>query len=257
MARNLQKAGFDVTGFDLSEQVRKDTTASGINNATSIKDAVANADYVVTCLPKTEHVESVLKQAGGIFESAKKGAYICDVSTISPFASADFYADAKKHGINFLDTPMSGGIMGAIAGTLTFMVGGEKQEFEHAKVVLDAMGKNTFHCGKPGSGEVAKIANNLVLGINMIAASESLAMGEKLGLDPKVLKQICDVSSGRSFVMDTYNPVPGLVATAPANKDYNEGFQVGLVKKDLNLAIEAGKQGGADMSMTEFANTYY
>lgn len=153
----------------------------------SIESAVVDADWIITALPKTEHVESVLTGPKGIFESAKKGTYICDVSTISPVASAGFHAEAAKKDFVFLDTPMSGGITGAHAGTLTFMVGGEKEQFEHAKQVLQGMGKNFFHCGKAGSGEIAKLVNNLILGINMIAASEGLAIGEKLGMDPKVL----------------------------------------------------------------------
>jgi len=194
----------------------------------------------------------------GIFESVKKGTYICDVSTISPAASAEFYKDAQSRGITFLDTPMSGGITGAIAGTLTFMVGSEtKEEYEHASVVLNAMGKNLFHCGKPGSGEIAKISNNLILGINMVATCEGLAIGAKLGMDPKVLFEICSVSTSKSWCMDFYNPVPGNTPTSPANRNWDDGFMVELIKKDVGLAIEAAYTVGADTEMAEKAIDYY
>lgn len=182
---------------------------------------------------------------------------ICDVSTISPVASASFYEQAKEMGITFLDTPMSGGITGAIAGTLTFMVGGEDSEYEASKEVLMGMGANTFHCGKPGSGEIAKLCNNLMLGINMISAAEGLAIGEKLGMEPKTLQSICAVSTSRSWVMDTYNPVPGNTPASPANRNYEGGFQVALIKKDLALALEAAKSGNCDTQMTETAIDYY
>ena len=188
MCQNLKKNGFDVHGYDINEATRKSASEAGITAHDNIASTVQGADFVVTCLPKTEHVETVLKQKGGIFENAKKGMMICDVSTISPVASASFYNEAKTHGVTFLDTPMSGGITGAIAGTLTFMVGGEAAEYESAKEVLMGMGKNTFHCGKPGSGEIAKLCNNLMLGINMLSAAEGLAIGEKLGMDAKTLQ---------------------------------------------------------------------
>ena len=152
---------------------------------------------------------------------------------------------------------MSGGITGAHAGTLTFMVGGEAEQFEHAKIVLKGMGTNFFHCGKPGSGEIAKLVNNLILGINMIAASEGLAIGEKLGMDPKILSAICAVSTSRSWVMDTYNPRPGIKEASPASRNYEGGFQVGLIKKDLALALEAARHGNASTELTEKAIDYY
>lgn len=257
MANNLKKAGFDVTGYDVGEKQRQSAAEASLNVASSIQDAVKDADFIITALPKTEHVESVLKQPQGIFDSARKGAYICDVSTISPVASAEFNAEAAKRDLVFLDTPMSGGITGAHAGTLTFMVGGEAEQFEHAKIVLAGMGKNFFHCGKPGSGEIAKLVNNLILGINMIAASEGLAIGEKLGMDPKILSAICAVSTSRSWVMDTYNPRPGIKEASPASRNYEGGFQVGLIKKDLALALEAARHGNASTELTEKAIDYY
>lgn len=257
MTDNLKKAGFDVTGYDISAEVKKEAQARGTKMAESIKEAVNGADFVITCLPKTEHVETVLKQPDGIFDSAPKGTMICDVSTISPVASASFHEEAQNRGMTFLDSPMSGGITGASAGTLTFMVGASEKQFEESKEVLSGMGTNFFHCGPPGNGEIAKLCNNLMLGINMIACAEGLAIGQKLGMDPKVLQSICAVSTSRSWPMDTYNPVPGNTPASPANRDYEGGFGVSLIKKDMALALEAAKSGNADTHMTETAIEYY
>ena len=165
-----------------------------------------------------------MKSPDGIFKNAAKGTYILDTSTISPIASKEFAAEARKKDLFFIDTPMSGGITGAQAGTLTFMVGSDKDNFEAAKHALLGMGKNIFHCGGPGTGEIAKICNNLILGINMIALSEGLSLGEKLGIDPKVLSNIISVSTGRSWCVDTYNPRPGVLENVPSSKNYNGGF---------------------------------
>lgn len=187
MANNLKKNGFQVKGFDIGDKQRQNATECGIAVQDSLSNTVKDVDWIVTALPKTEHVEAALTGKDGIFEVANKGTYILDTSTISPVASADFHQQALKHGMVFLDTPMSGGITGAHAGTLTFMVGGEAEQFEHAKACLKGMGANFFHCGKPGTGEIAKLVNNLILGITMVGVSEGFAIGEKLGADPKVL----------------------------------------------------------------------
>jgi len=150
-------------------------------------DAVKDVDWVVTCLPKTDHVADALRSPEGIFANASEGTFICDVSTISPVASAEFAAEAPKHKMTFIDTPMSGGVTGAEAGTLTFMIGAEPEQYEKSKELLMGMGKNCFHCGGPGNGEIAKLVNNLILGITMIGVSEGFAIGEKLGADPKLL----------------------------------------------------------------------
>ena len=182
-----------------------------------------------------------MKGPDGIFKNAKKGTYILDTSTISPIASKEFAAEAKKKEFVFIDTPMSGGITGAQNGTLTFMVGCEKDHFETVKEVLLGMGKNVFHCGGPGTGEIAKICNNLILGINMIATAEGLSLGEKLGMDPKVLSSILAVSTGRSWCVDTYNPRPGVMENVPSSRDYNGGFMVSLIRKDLSIALESAE----------------
>lgn len=159
--------------------------------------------------------------------------------------------------MTFIDSPMSGGVTGAEAGTLTFMIGAEETDFEKSKELLHGMGKNCFHCGGPGNGEIAKLVNNLILGVHMVAVAEGFAIGEKLGADPKLLQQICAVSTSRCWVMDTYHPRPGVLPNVPASKGYEGGFGVSLIKKDMALAMEAADDVNADSSMTQFACDYY
>ena len=214
-------------------------------------------DYIVTSVPATKDVEEVLKGPEGIFKNAKKGTFILDTSTISPIASKEFAAEAKKKEMIFVDTPMSGGITGAANVTLTFMVGCEKENFEAVKLVLLGMGKNVFHCGGPGTGEIAKICNNLILGINMIATSEGLSLGEKLGIDPKILSNILSVSTGRSWCVDTYNPRPGVLENVPSSRGYADGFQVSLIRKDLSIALEAAEKADAKLLFGQLAIEQY
>lgn len=212
----------------------------------------------MTSVPATKDVESLLKDPEqGIFKNANKGTVVLDTSTISPIASKEFAAEAKKKGLIFIDTPMSGGITGATAGTLTFMVGCQPEEFEPAKEVLLGMGKNVFRCGGPGSGEIAKICNNLILGITMIGTAEGIALGEKLGINPKTLSQIISVSTGRSWCMDTYNPCPGVLENVPASRHYSNGFQVSLIRKDLSIALEAADDVDAHLPFGQAAIDMY
>ena len=258
MASNLKKNGYTVKAYDLMPEARKNASEAGLTVVDSLSEVASDVEYVVTALPATAHVEEALKTEGGIFESAKEGTMICDVSTINPAGAKEFYADAKKHGVTYLDTPMSGGVTGAHAATLTFMVGcNEDAEFEKAKLVLQGMGKNFFHCGPPGSGEIAKLTNNLILGISMVAASEGMAIGEKLGMDPKKLQQILAVSTARNWCIDTYNPRPGNLPNVPANNNYEGGFAVGLVKKDMVLALEAAHSVDARTDLLEHSLEYY
>ena len=257
MAVNLHKSGFVVKGFDLNPKSIEQVTSQGVLAAKSIQDAIQDVDFIVTSVPATKDVEELLKGDQGIFQIAKKGCYVIDTSTISPVASKEFAHEAKKHDINFIDSPMSGGIPGAQNGTLTFMVGGEKEQFEAIQGVLKGMGKNMFHCGGPGTGGIAKISNNLVLGITMIATSEGLSLGEKLGIDPKVLSDILAVSTGRSWCIDTYNPRPGMMENVPSARNYQGGFQVGLIRKDLSIALEAADHVQAKTAFAQHAIDYY
>jgi 3-hydroxyisobutyrate dehydrogenase len=251
MASNLQKNGYEVKGYDISEAGCARAEEMGIKASQDYANTAKDVDYIVSALPITKNVEETLYREGGIFEVANKGTMICDASTIDPNASIQFSVDAKKHGMTFLDAPMSGGIMGAQNGTLTFMCGCEDGDFEKAKSVLMGMGKNVFHCGANGTGGVAKLTNNLILGISMVAVSEAMAIGEKLGADPKVLTDIWAVSSARSHSVDTYNPRPGVMPNVPSSKKYEGGFAVALIRKDLGLAMDAAKSVGADMDFTE------
>lgn len=258
MAKNLMKSGAHVKGFDVCDKALANAKAAGVHTQASLGEAVKGVDYVVTCLPKTEHVKHAIMGDGGVFAHADKGTMICDTSTISPMASKEFAAEAPKHGLTFLDTPMSGGTAGAEAGTLTFMVGSESEaDFEKSKLMLQGMGKNIFHCGGPGTGEIAKIVNNMILGVIMIGTSEGFAIGEKLGADPKLMQQICAVSSSRGWVMDTMHPVPGVLPNSPASKGYAGGFMSALVKKDMALAMSVADEVGADKSIAEFCHAYY
>jgi len=251
MATNLQKNGFEVKAYDISEAGVARAEQMGIKASLNFADTAKDVDYIVSALPITANVEETLYREGGIFEVANKGTMICDASTIDPNASVRFATDAKAKGMTFLDAPMSGGIMGAQNGTLTFMLGCEKDDFEQAKTVLMGMGKNVFHCGAPGTGGIAKLTNNLILGISMVAVAEAMAIGEKLGADPKVLTDIWAVSSARSHSVDTYNPRPGVQPNVPSSKGYDGGFAVALIRKDLGLAMDAAKSVGADMDFTE------
>jgi 3-hydroxyisobutyrate dehydrogenase len=225
MSRNLANAGFSVKGYDLNEEARKAASENGVTPVDSIAEVCKDVDFIVSALPKGEHVDTVLHQEGGVLDSANPGTYICDTSTISPFDSKRFAENAAKKGLTFLDTPMSGGIMGAQAATLTFMVGAPSEaDYEKAKIVLAGMGKNFFHCGDIGTGEIAKICNNMILGIQMVAVGEGMALGDKLGIDSKKLGEILSVSTSSCWATNATNPVPGVVETSPASRGYQGGF---------------------------------
>merc|ERR1711957_634722 len=193
MCKNLIANGFKVQAYDVMEGARESAAAAGINVVGSVAEAATDCDYVVSCLPSTAHVQEAMTMEGGVFASASL-----------PGGSLEMGAAAKAAGMTFLDTPMSGGVLGARAGTLSFMCGGDVDHVEAGTTVLKGMGKNVFHCGIAGQGLVAKLSNNLILGINMVAVSEALAMGEKMGGDPAVLSDIIAVSTGRCFSVDTY-----------------------------------------------------
>lgn len=258
MSRNLVNAGFDVKGFDLNADAMKAAAANGVKPTSSLAELAKDVDYVVTALPKGEHVDDVLHQEGGVLDSANPGTYICDTSTISPKDSQRFHANAAKKNLTFLDTPMSGGTNGANAGTLSFMVGAPSAEqYEHAKVVLEGMGKNFFHCGEVGTGEVAKICNNMILGVQMVAVAEGMSLGGKLGIDQKTLAKILSVSTSSCWAANASNPAPGAVETSPASNNYQGGFQVGLVRKDMTLALDLSQEVNASTEAAHAAMEDY
>ena len=241
MAMNLKKAGHEVKAFDLSAEACKKYAAEGLSIASSAADSVAGAEVVISMLPASAHVEGLfLGGAGkpGLLESIAAGTLVIDSSTIAAATSRKVAEAAAAKGIAMIDAPVSGGTGGAIAGTLTFMVGGEAKDLERARPVLEKMGANIFHAGAAGAGQTAKICNNMLLGILMIGTSEALALGVANGLDPKVLSEIMRRSSGGNWALEKYNPMPGVMETAPASKNYAGGFGTDLMLKDLGLAQE-------------------
>jgi 3-hydroxyisobutyrate dehydrogenase len=244
MARNLLKADHAVTAFDVSAAVLAPVVEAGARQAGSANDAVGSADVVVTMLPAGQHVRSVYLD-NGILQAAKKGAVLIDCSTIDIDSARAVHAAAKDAGFDFLDAPVSGGVGGAEAGTLTFMCGGSEQAFERAKPVLEKMGKRIVLAGGAGAGQAAKICNNMLLAISMIGTCEAFVLAEKLGLDPQKLFDIASTSSGQCWSLTTYCPVPGPVPTAPSNRGYTGGFATALMLKDLKLAQAAAQSSGA------------
>ena len=255
MAANLLKNGYAVRAFDLSEDALARAEGHGATRAASAIDAVAGADAVVTMLPAGSHVEDVYGRA--LFDAARPGALLLDCSTIDVATARRVSEAAATAGFEMVDAPVSGGIAAANGGTLTFMVGGTDAAFARAQPILAAMGKAVIHAGGPGNGQAAKICNNMLLGATMIATCESFAMAKKLGLDPQTFYDISSVSSGQSWSMTSYCPVPGVGPQTPADNGYQGGFAVGLMLKDLKLASEAAASVGASVPMGNAAEALY
>lgn len=260
MAINLHKAGHTVKAFDLSKDACAKVAAEGVSIAASAEDAVQGAEAVVSMLPASQHVEGLFlgrDGATGLLQRVAKGALIIDSSTIAAATSQKVAKAAEAAGIAFIDAPVSGGTGGAIAGTLTFMVGGSDADLERARPLLEKMGANIFHAGAVGAGQTAKICNNMLLGILMIGTSEAIALGVANGLDPKVLSDIVAKSSGRNWATELYNPWPGVMEHAPASKGYAGGFGVDLMLKDLGLAAESALSSRSAIPLGELARNLY
>ena len=254
MAANLVKAGEKVTAFDLVAASRDQASADGTAIAETSVAAVKGADVVVTMLPAGKHVLSVWNE---VVPAMAKGALIIDCSTIDVESAKQAHALAAKHGAASIDAPVSGGTGGARAATLTFMCGGGQKAFAAAKPVLEKMGKKIVHCGGGGAGQAAKICNNMILGVSMIAVSEAFALAEKLGLSHQALFDVASTSSGQCWSLTSYCPVPGPVPTSPANNDYKPGFASALMVKDLTLAQDAAKAAGAATPLGKQAQEIY
>jgi len=241
MASNLVKSGKSVVVYDKVRTPIDLLLKQGATEAKCPKEiSESGAKTVITMLPSTPHVLSVyLNNDDSIIHGAKSGQLYIDASTIDPAVARTVQKSLIEKGVFMIDAPVSGGINGALNATLTFMVGGENEAFEKSKETLLLMGKNIVHCGGPGNGQVAKIANNLVLAISMIGVSEAMNLGIKLGIDPKVLAGIFNTSTARCWASDTYNPVPGIMPNVPSSRNYEGGFGVDLMAKDLSLAISA------------------
>jgi 3-hydroxyisobutyrate dehydrogenase len=254
MAANLVKSGERVLGFDVVETSRQASARDGVQIVAAARGCVENADVVISMLPAGEHVLSVWNE---VLPVANQGALFIDCSTIDVASARSAHALAAQRGIATLDAPVSGGVGGAKAATLTFMVGGSHAAFTRGQPVLERMGKRVVHCGEAGNGQVAKICNNMILGISMIAVSEAFVLGEKLGLSHKALFDVASVSSGQCWSLTSYCPVPGPVPASPANDDYKPGFAAALMLKDLKLAKEAAQSVKAKTALgTQAAEIY-
>ena len=257
MCANLVKVGHAVAAFDLSAEAVAAVASKGARAASSVADVVKDADVVVSMLPAGKHVLNVYFGPDGVKHHAKRGTLLIDCSTIAVADAREAHIQADLSGLILVDAPVSGGVAAAEAGTLTFMVGGTARAFEKAEQVLKGMGKNIFHAGGPGNGQAAKIANNMLLGISMIATCEAFNLAEKLGLDAETFYKISSVSSGQCWSMTSYCPAPGPVPTSPANRDYKPGFAVAMMAKDLHLAADAAYASGAEIRFGEQAEKIY
>lgn len=260
MAENLLKNGYDLQVFDLNQAVLDEMATKGAKVANSPLAASEHCDMVITMLPAGEHVKSIYlgdNNTGGLLSHLKKGTLVVDCSTIAASDAKEVANQATEQGMIFLDAPVSGGTGGAITGTLTFIVGGEVQAFEQVKPVLEAMGKNIFHAGGHGAGQIAKICNNMLLGILMTGTAEALNLGVQNGLDPKVLSDIMLQSSGRNWTLEVYNPYPQVMENVPSSKGYTGGFMSKLMLKDMNLAKQTANEVSVQTPMADQANQLY
>jgi len=257
MAANLVRAGYSLRGYDRVEAARAALVAAGGGAAGSVAAAAAGAEIVITMLPAGEHVREVLTADDGVFAHAASGALLIDCSTIDVATAREMAGHGAAGGFAMLDAPVSGGVSGASAGTLTFMVGGTQAVFDQARPVLSAMGKTIVLAGEAGAGQAAKVCNNLILGISMLAVSEAFALADKLGLSAQALFDISKTASGQCWALTSYCPVSGPVPTSPANRDYQAGFATALMLKDLTLARDAAVSTGAAGVLGEHARAAY
>ena len=257
MARNLLKAGHALTVFDIVPANVQALAQLGAKAAGSVAECAAQGDLVITMLPSSPHVRSVYLDAKGVLAGVRAGITLIDSSTIDPHTAREVAKAAEAHGNPMADAPVSGGTGGAEAGTLTFMVGGEKAIFDAVLPVLKQMGKNVVHCGAAGTGQVAKICNNMLLGISMVGVAEAMNLGAALGIEPKVLAGIINTSSGRCWSSDTYNPYPGVMENVPAARGYTGGFGADLMLKDLGLAADAARLARQPVVMGAAAQQLY
>ncbi|WP_417661385.1 3-hydroxyisobutyrate dehydrogenase [Pseudomonas sp.] len=257
MARNLLRAGHSLHVFDLVEASVAELAKEGATAGKNAHDAVQGAEVVVSMLPASRHVEGLYLGQSGLLASLPSGTLVLECSTIAPEAARRVHQAAAERDIYMLDAPVSGGTAGAAAGTLTFMIGGQAKYVEQARPIFELMGKNIFHAGPDGAGQVAKVCNNQVLAVQMIATAEAMAMGVANGLDPTVLAEVMRQSSGGNWTLEKYNPWPGVMENAPASKGYSGGFMAELMAKDLGLAQETAQHFGNSAPMGALALQLY
>jgi 3-hydroxyisobutyrate dehydrogenase len=261
MALNLLKAGHTVCVFDLVPEALNKLAKEGARACESAKDACSNAEVIISMLPAGKHVAGLYFGADenevGLLESLSTQPLIIDSSTIDAETAIAVHKACKKLGLEMIDAPVSGGVAAAQSGKLTFMCGGSKQAFEKAHAVLSDMGLNIFHAGESGSGQVAKMCNNMLLAIHMIGSSEALKLGTKNGLDPKILSNIMLASSGSNWSLEKYNPFPGIMENSPASNQYKPGFMVDLMTKDLGLAMDNAASTNSNTPLGQLAFEMY
>ena len=256
MAQNLISNGIKVKGFDVSEEVLKQASENNIMACSDALQASKEIDVLITMLPNGEAVSSVFNSES-LLENIDPSILIIECSTISPKTSKELSLKASSLNLEMIDAPVSGGVKGAEEASLTFMVGGSVENVEKAKPILSKMGKNIFHAGGSGSGQIAKLCNNMLLAIHMSGTAEALSIGVKSGLDPSVLSEIMSKSSGGNWSLDKYNPYPGVMTDSPASKDYQGGFLNKLMIKDLNLAKELAQDSKTETPMGDSARKLY
>jgi 3-hydroxyisobutyrate dehydrogenase len=257
MARNLVRAGHRVIGFDVVPAALEAAAENGLELAESAAEAARGRPMVITMLPAGQHVREVYCGAGQVLSAADPGTLLIDSSTIDVASAREVHDAAAAAGDQMLDAPVSGGVAGAEAASLTFMCGGDPAAFARAKPILDLMGKNVIHAGGPGNGQAAKVCNNMILGISMVAVAEAFTLGEKLGLDPQTLFQISSKASGSCWAMMNHHPVPGIIEASAANRDYQPGFAAAMMHKDLKLSQEAAAHVGAATPLGAAATSLY
>jgi 3-hydroxyisobutyrate dehydrogenase len=257
MAKNLLNAGHQVQVFDLVEASMASVVAEGGTASKSAADAVRGADLVISMLPASKHVEALYLGDSGLITQLDADTLIIDCSTIAPESARKVAAAAAEAGFDMIDAPVSGGVGGAVGGTLTFMVGGTSKALDIARPLLEIMGKNIFHAGDAGAGQVAKVCNNMLLAVLMTGTAEALQLGVNNGLDPAVLSEIMQKSSGGNWALEVYNPFPGVMPSAPASNDYAGGFLVDLMIKDLGLAMASALETGSSTPMGALARNLY
>ncbi|MDF1761315.1 MAG: 3-hydroxyisobutyrate dehydrogenase [Coxiellaceae bacterium] len=257
MAENLVKAGHDLVVFDLAEAPVKALVSQGAKSASSVAELAGQVDVAITMLQTGDQVKSVCFGDDSLFNHLKKGSMYLDCSTIDVESSRQVHKRASELGFDMLDAPVSGGVLGAQAATLTFMVGGDKKIFEDAKPLFEAMGKNIIHAGQAGNGQVAKICNNMILGASMIAVSEGFLLGESLGLDAKTLFDISSTASAQCWSMTTYCPAPGVLPNVPSSNSYKAGFSGNMMLKDMHLSQTAADHAGAATPLSKAATRMY
>ncbi|EAQ66021.1 3-hydroxyisobutyrate dehydrogenase [Marinomonas sp. MED121] len=250
MAANLAKAGHKVKAFDLSTEALDKAVQAGCMKVNSALEAIQGAEFIISMLPAGKHVHGLyVSSEAPLFDHISSGTLVIDSSTIEADVARSVAHIAKEKGIEFIDAPVSGGVGGAQAGTLAFMVGAEKSQFDKALPILECMGKNIFHAGDHGAGQIAKACNNMMLAILMAGTCETLNMGMKNGLDPKVLSDIMQQSSGNNWALQVYNPVPGVMENVPSSNQYQGGFMVDLMFKDLGLAMNLSQLSSSPTPM--------